>query len=1003
MDGPNKRLSAGTSRPFYNTYEDYVENIRLVGKEKTILPEFRISEHIYEYERNGNLLSVVSSSLELTGASETLYNGINSSFYQRFVETDQIEFLEDFMPEDLLERDFIFNNYPRHFELGSEAIVKLLPYDGFYPVNRTVEIAALFREAYAPNAILEGPSGSKSSAWRSILRPFFAPGIMYNSIKSGVAVDYPIRRTTRNVSQFLSASSTLPLHGCLSGTLSSGLAAGSIPGNRRRDLASAAWSTSPDINKFFWADRLPFETIIDPVPALKIGETLGTVNSDINEFLFLDASGSLTAKSLNDSLYKKAVSNFIANVPRFFLKKKPNKFGDEGYLTKFVSQFGSPPKNTQQNTAPERTVEIEKDAAYMMEVGLLKTDNFNMYSNPYAFGIPTSTGSVGWSTLTSDELPKHREQNWPKHRGEFAPFTPPYYYGPSLVRILFMPRGDKPEYTLDEIINNDRGELFVQYLNESGSYYDMTSGSFIDRDNNVVESVATPSYGWNRAWQNRMDIDASINIFNSFPTSTGTSYKSTDPNKWTIMPKWETPILDFPSSQNSEGMPSYEFSSSVALTEYTASTQGMWHQYGVQPDNKEGVYLYLKDIPTGANEEYDFVAITYDDGGTTKRNYKYVKKVPKFVIDANRSVKSLAELCGFDSEEIIRSGIDFSKAKRMGELGENNEKSLSEAVLAMPVYYDKDGKPRFIPIRAPADKLGPKIKEFRKQFTKFSLPPSLSNHLMSMVPKGYPNIPDYINPFGPDEYDEALEGTKLSRTPVVYLLEHKISLSKQDLADMWQGVMPDIAQRFNFSYAAIDHYLPGDNVEEEATQFPEVLKEQIVLNIPRNQQDGHPRYDLLDISGLPDKRGIYPEIRWLVFKVKERGLVNYDQMIIEEVDGTDALSYEKINGFFSTQGFTREQAAAFMGTTDRWSQAVYRYKHSLGEGSYNWPYDYFSLVELGKLNTKFVFRPELKRQYEQGLLNAPPLPGQQQVIDNGGFNLNPLGPGAVLPGQNDNE
>ncbi len=993
VDGPNKRQSAAQSRPFYDTYEKYVENIRLAGKEKTIMPEFRISEHIKQYQQNGSLLSIVSASLELTGANHTMFNGVNSSFYQRFAETDKLEFLGDFMPDDILQRDFIFNNYPRHFELGSEAIVKMLPYDGFYPANRSLEIAALFRDAYIGNAVLTGTSGSATSAWRSLLRPFLAPGILYNSIKSGIAVDYPIRRTTRNLTQYLSSSATLPLHGCLSGTLSVSNAPGTIPGNRRRNLSTANWQNA-DINSFFWADRLPFETLVDPVPALKTGESLGTVLSDLNEYLYLDATGSISAKSLNDTLYKKAMSNFLANVPKFFLKKKTNKYGPEGYLTKFVSQFGAPPKDGQQNTAPERTVEVEKDAAYMMEIGLLKTENFNQYSNPYAFGIPTSTGSVDWHGLTSDELPKGREQNWPKHRGEFAPFTPPYYYGPSLVRMLFMPRGDKNDYTLDEILNNDRGELFVQYLNESGSYYDMTSGSFIDRDNNVVTSVATPSYGWNRAWQNRMDIDASVNIFNTFPTSTGTSYRSTDPNKWTIMPKWECPVLDFPSSQTAEGVPSYQFSASVGTGTYYSGSKGMWHQYGVQPDNDEGVYMYIKDIPTGNSEEYDFVAITYLDGATAKRTNKYVKKVPKFVSDAERTVKSLGDLVGFDSEEIIRNGIDFSKAKRLGELGEDNEKSLSEAVLALPVYFDKDQKPRIIPLRAPADKLGPKIKEFRKRFTKFSLPPALANGLLGLVPQGYPNIPDLINPFGPDDYDQVLDGTKMLHTPVVYLLEHKISLTKQDLADMWQGVMPDISQRFNMSYTAVDHYLPGDNVEETATKFPEVLKEQIILDIPRNERDGHPRYDLLDISGLPDLRGVYPEIRWLVFKVKERGLVGYDQMVMEEVDGVDALSYEKVNGFLSAQGLTPESAARFMGTMDNWAKTVYSYKHSLTEGSYNWPYDHFSLVELNKLDTKFVFRPELEREYTEESRNNP-LPGEGQIPE-GGLEIPPLGAGLGL-------
>ena len=64
------------------------------------------------------------------------------------------------------------------------------------------------------------------------------------------------------------------------------------------------------------------------------------------------------------------------------------------------------------------------------------------------------------------------------------------------------------------------------------------------------------------AWQNRMDIDASVSVSNEFPTSAGSSYKSFDPNKWTIMTKWECPILDFPNRSGS-ATPHYNFSSSV--------------------------------------------------------------------------------------------------------------------------------------------------------------------------------------------------------------------------------------------------------------------------------------------------------------------------------------------------------------------------------------------------------------------------------------------------------
>ena len=65
-----------------------------------------------------------------------------------------------------------------------------------------------------------------------------------------------------------------------------------------------------------------------------------------------------------------------------------------------------------------------------------------------------------------------------------------------------------------------------------------------------------------------------------------------------------------------------------------------------------------------------------------------------------------------------------------------------------------------------------------------------------MVPSSYPEIPDVINPFGTDEYDSVLTGENLVETPVVYLMEHKVSITKQDLADIWQGIMPELSTNF---------------------------------------------------------------------------------------------------------------------------------------------------------------------------------------------------------------
>ena len=1127
VDGESKGLLAPREYPFYNSYEDWAQDLRLKAKAHTIVPEYRVSEHVSQFKTNRSVFTAISSSLEITGANTTNFDGTNTNFYTRYATSDNMEFLSDFMSYDKGDINFIFNNYPRHLEISSDAIIKLLPYNGFYPVNRTLEISTLFSQSYAPYSMFTGSQAGERSQWRALLRPYFAPGIMYNSIKSGIAVDYPIRRVNRNSGGFGIQYSYLadpqlpqykighPLFGVLYGDITGGAASnGIIPGNSRRNRSNFDWS-DPNVNALYWADRLPFESILSPEDYLSADlETLtgsqATVMSDISPFLHLKVTASFSEGAIDsNNLYKKAVSNFIANVPEFFLKTKNNKFGSPGKLTKFVSQFGNPSKGSQEVTTAARTVAVDPKKAYMMEIGLMKTDQFNMYSNPAAFGPSTNTSYIykPWEVASASGSWIPSGSSWPKHRGEYAPFAPPYYYGPSLARITFMPTGDKKEYTLNEILDNDRGEVFIDFLNESGSYYDATSGSFVDSYGNTLTTTTTPAYLWNRAWLNRMDIDASINIGNEFATSAGSSYRSSDPNKWTIMPKWESPILDFPNivripatsetpavaasasitatafgaatggtkfsivtdtttvffsfnagaatpstggstdyfvgiqsmGSNNEfagrvleaielcisngdidvtasrpggsgtaiisvvstvpgtsmngkviagtcvgSTPSdplnttdfaggaaaipaqagtttvgYNFSSSVNASEFTSSTQGMWHQYGSSPNEGEGVYMYIKDIPTGADEEYDLVA---NVTATNTGRYNYVKKIPKFVIDSNRSVDSLADLCGFDSEEIIRKGFDPTKAKRLGELAEDGENSISEGVVALPFYLDENGEPKLITLQCNPSELGPKIKEFRKNFTKYSFPPALAQKLIGLVPKGYPSIPRTINPFGGDEYDEIMAGEDITQIPVIYLMEHRATLTKQDLADIWQGIMPDLSRKMNFSFSAIDHYMPGTNVEETPQQFPEVLKEQINVGAVR---DGIPRYDLLDIAEKACKQGFFPEIKWLVFKVKQKGISTYGEMIIQEVDGPNALGYDNSKEFLTLQGLPSDQVERILGDRDDFAKNAYISKHSLDNPTFNWPYDYCSLVEAIKIDSKVGFRPDLDKEYEE--------------------------------------
>jgi hypothetical protein len=335
----------------------------------------RVSEHVSEFQDNNSLFTAISSSLEITGANTDNFDGTNTGFYTRYATTDNMEFLSDFMTYDKGDVNFIFNDYPRHFEINSDAIMKLLPYDGFYPMNRTLEISTLFSQSYSAAAQFTGSDAGFHSQWRALLRPCFAPGIVYNSIKSGVAVDYPIRRATRNSGQYEDKPAVsndplypgykigYPLFGSLYGALTGAAdVSGTIPGGQRRNREDFDW-TDPDVNALFWADRLPFESILAPEDYLTADldtttGSLATVLSDINNVLNLDVTASFAEGQIDsNNLYKKAVSNFLANVPQFFLKTKENKFGSPGKLTKFVSQFGSPSKGSQEVTTSNRSNE----------------------------------------------------------------------------------------------------------------------------------------------------------------------------------------------------------------------------------------------------------------------------------------------------------------------------------------------------------------------------------------------------------------------------------------------------------------------------------------------------------------------------------------------------------------------------------------------------------------------------------------------------------------------
>ena len=193
-----------------------------------------------------------------------------------------------------------------------------------------------------------------------------------------------------------------------------------------------------------------------------------------------------------------------------------------------------------------------------------------------------------------------------------------------------------------------------------------------------------------------------------------------------------------------------------------------------------------------------------------------------------------------------------------------------------------------------------------------------------------------------------------------------MNLKRQDLADIWQGIMPDIGKNMKVSVTAIDHYMPGvamSSADEGLPTFPEWMKKEIELGLPRT---GHPRVDLIDTAPEFIKNSFQPEIRWLVFRVKERGALGYDSMIYQEINGgKSSLSYNNVTGYIADD-LPDSVRADFEQDKARYTQALYMSDQGLDSRiTYNWPYDYCSLIELGKISSRVGFRPNLKEELDE--------------------------------------
>ena len=760
--------------PFFNSYEDFAEDIRGLGKSYSVLPEFRISEHMDYYinSKGGNFRAINNNFLSIDGATipsssySSATGALNPNFFADYSHSDFLKYF-NFFKKDHKEIGVGVNQY----SVSAKAIMKLLPYNGFYPSQRAKQLGTLFSQSYGNHisgALLYAnwynaaadyrstmPLAATNMALNSLLRPFVSPGIVFNSLKSAIAVDYPVTTgSSPNIYGYMSTTYQQPV--------------------------TSYWKLGKDY-------RLPFEAAIEPHEYLPVypnpfGTQPGTA-AEAQGILWDEpdgydpgANGAFWGaicywNGNRNPLYSLAANNFFGEVPRFFLKDE--KFTD------FVSE-------RQSNWKP-----AEPTITYYMDVVLKKTDDMVVCEGSYEPGPGEYTGSANQRGLIYG--PAH-SSSWGDHGGGttiftqikdpvYAAYTPPYFYEDSIARIAYTPTASGVP-AIDDLLSAIQGTItsFDAATAQNSHGGSAISGTFFTGSSVFLGLADACSH-------NKMKVTASVNLGGKsrykqvkygtnigpdgnfapigFDDTTNAGFEA-----WNIASKFECPALNF--------------SRSLKPLLYNASTgRGIWGGYadmehGV-PTGSTGIWLELRE-------------------SFSQRSGRG--------LPSSATTGSLIDLCGFKPRK-----------KRVGKLADS--KTISEAIVAIPYVRIGDVNKEQ---SATPDIDMPPVQQFPGSYSDklvFSInseEKDIFNGVLAELNKGLKpeeilssvSVAKMITAMKKYNVPPMLDFVQFNgniKPFAMYILEFSHELSRQDLSDIWQGLMPEISrtaklQNSNFTHNA---------------------------------------------------------------------------------------------------------------------------------------------------------------------------------------------------------
>jgi len=249
-------------------------------------------------------------------------------------------------------------------------------------------------------------------------------------------------------------------------------------------------------------------------------------------------------------------------------------------------------------------------------------------------------------------------------------------------------------------------------------------------------------------------------------------------------------------------------------------------------------------------------------------------------------------------ENSLADLVGFAKTgEKLGRVA--NSKTVREAVVAVPFVENSEGERTFFELDV-SDSISTSVNQMLQAMGRYVFPPSMD----------FITYPESVDPFA------------------MYIFEFEHKLNKQDLADIWQNLPPRIGRAFD----ADGEWLHSDEIMQEK-------------EITHSLSCG----ELLESADA--------KLQWMVFKVKQKAQTNYYR---KTVTNNPSIAESVIEAGLDSSVIPTIEGRNFSVTdiVDGGAGAGGIEKYGEFKRTYNWPYDFFSLVELVKIDQQVAFTPD---------------------------------------------